>query len=386
MVKVKNKDLEKHIHNAIHPTFAGKEKHLGMPEFDDSGPALSFYEFWSTKFFYIPVAIHLAYLCLRHTGLTLPTIANPLFPMGGYVGESKKDIFKQFNEEISEFTVSFTHIERSDDLDFDVKDLLAKMKSAGIDFPAVIKPDVGCRGVGVQLLRDKEAVREYLSAFPIGGLLVVQELVPYEGEAGIFYIREPDADSGRIFSITLKYFPYVVGDGVSSLRQLIENDRRAGQIKHVYLRRHESILDDVIPEGQNFRLAFTGSHSRGTIFRNGNEYITDAMLKRFDMLSHNIPEFYFGRFDVRFSDYRELQKGRGFKIVEINGAGAEATHIWDRRTGLFSAYGVLFEQNSLLFRIAAKNRKRGFRASSVWGLLKAYLLEKRLTRGYPHTE
>ncbi len=383
---VKDKNLEKHIHNAIHPTFAGKERHLGMPAFDDSGPALSFYEFWSTKLFYIPVAFHLAYLCLRHRGLTLPTVANPLFPMGGYVGESKKDIFKQFTDEISEWTVKFTHIERSADLDFDVADLLKRMKSAGIDFPAVIKPDVGCRGVGVQLLRDEAAIRDYLSGFPVGGLLVVQELVPYEGEAGIFYIREPDADSGRIFSITLKYFPYVVGDGKSSLRDLIENDKRAGQIKHVYMRRHESILDDVIPSGQNFRLAFTGSHSRGTIFRNGNEYITSGMLSSFDKLSHHIPEFYFGRFDVRFSDYRELQEGRGFKIVEINGAGAEATHIWDRRTSLFSAYRTLFEQNSLLFRIAAKNRRRGFKPSSVLGLLKAYLLEKRLTKGYPHTE
>jgi hypothetical protein len=94
-----------------------------------------------------------------------------------------------------------------------------------------------------------------------------------KGEAGVFYVRLPGEKSGFIFSLTLKYFPYVTGDGKTTLGKLIENDWRAGLIKDVYLKRHEKRLDDVIPKIQNFRLAFTGSHSRGTIFRNGNSFI-----------------------------------------------------------------------------------------------------------------
>jgi hypothetical protein len=61
------------------------------------------------------------------------------------------------------------------------------------------------------------------------------------------------------------------------------------------------------------------------------------MREAFDRISYDIPEFYFGRFDVRFSDFQELQQGGGFKIVEINGAGGEANHIWDRKTPILQA-------------------------------------------------
>src|SRR3546814_17353817 len=51
---------------------------------------------------------------------------------------------------------------------------------------------------------------------------LLQELVPWEGEAGIFYVRRPGQKRGEVFSMTLKYAPYVLGDGVRSLRQLID--------------------------------------------------------------------------------------------------------------------------------------------------------------------
>ncbi|MEO1083738.1 MAG: D-alanine--D-alanine ligase, partial [Acidobacteriota bacterium] len=116
------------------------------------------------------------------------------------------------------------------------------------------------------------------------------------------------------------------------------DDPRAGRIAHVYLPRHRDRLDRVIPRGRAFRLAFAGSHSRGTIFRDGGHYITPEMTAAFDKIADDIPEFYFGRFDVRFDKLEDLRAGRDFRIVEINGAGGEATHIWDRRTPILRAY------------------------------------------------
>jgi hypothetical protein len=54
----------------------------GMPPFVGDQAPLSFYEFWPPKLFYIPIAFTWAVLALRHRGLTLPTVANPLFPDG----------------------------------------------------------------------------------------------------------------------------------------------------------------------------------------------------------------------------------------------------------------------------------------------------------------
>src|SRR3546814_10483150 len=79
----------------------------------------------------------------------------------------------------------------------------------------------------------------YASAFPDDAAYLLQELVPWEGEAGIFYVRRPGQKRGEVFSMTLKYAPYVLGDGVRSLRQLIQDDPRASQIAHIYFARQD---------------------------------------------------------------------------------------------------------------------------------------------------
>jgi len=375
--------------NAIAATYPDKPRHQGMPPFDPSGPPLSFYEFWPPRLFYIPICIQWILLSIRYGSATLPSVANPLFPLGGLVGESKEMILSQVGGNsaglVARFA-AFTRGRNGADAKSDGEKAETMMREKDIVYPAVAKPDIGCRGVGVQIVRGTDELLAYLQNFPLGGRVLLQELVPYEGEAGVFYVRPPNEAHGIIFSLTLKYFPYVQGDGQSSLRELIERDRRAGLIKHVYLERHQKQLDTIIPADQNFRLAFTGSHSRGTIFRNGNGYITDEMVATFDRISRQIPEFYFGRFDVRFPDYKEFQKGRCFKIVEINGAGGEATHIWDRKTPILAAYRTLMKQFSYLFKIGAHNRRRGFKPASPIELWRAYRTEKRLTPLYPSTE
>lgn len=76
-------------------------------------------------------------------------------------------------------------------------------------------------------------------------------------------------------------------------------------------------------------------------------------------MAKTIPEFYFGRFDDRFPHFAALQNGTDFTIVEMNGAGAEATCIWDSKTSLSEAYRKLIHQFRILFEIGSLNRDRG---------------------------
>src|SRR5690349_23559668 len=46
----------------------------------------------------------------------------------------------------------------------------------------------------------------------------------------IFYYRFPQEETGHIFAITRKRFPFVVGDGRLTVRELIESDPRASFI------------------------------------------------------------------------------------------------------------------------------------------------------------
>lgn len=262
----------------------------------------------------------------------------------------------------------------------------AALERNHLNFPLVSKPDIGCRGAGVRPIADSDALERYLSDFPERETLILQRMVDVVGEAGVFYVREPGARQGRIISLTLKYFPHIVGDGISTLRDLILADPRASRIAHIYLNRFESELDAIVPIGATKRLVFSGSHSKGAIFKNGNQWITEAMRARFDAIADGIDGFHFGRFDIRFADFEAFRAGRDFAIIEINGAGAESTHIWDSATSLFEAWSALFLQFRLLFRIGAMNRKRGFKPDSWKMFLNRWLRERRLRDRYPSTE
>lgn len=364
--------------------------HQGMPPLDEDGPPLSFFEFWPMWAFYPPVMAYAAWQMLRHRSILLPTAANPSFPGGGFYGESKAEILALAVQHVPAWVAPFVRIDRpatpAADLAAERDAALQTLARAGLSLPVVAKPDLGCRGAGVKLIRTADQLLAYLQGFPAGASLLLQRLVASEGEAGIFYCREPGQPRGRVVSITLKYFPHVIGDGRRSLRTLIEDDPRAGRLAHLYLKRHVARLDSVPAAGEAIRLAFAGSHSRGAIFRDGTHLVTPEMEARFDAIAQALPEFHFGRFDVRFDRFADVQQGRGFTILEINGAGAESTHIWDRRTSLLKAWRDLMRQYRWLFAIGAANRARGFQPMRWRDFIAAYRREKALTPQYPATD
>lgn len=379
------------------PVAAAVAPHHGMPPLETDGPALSYFEFWPMWAFYPPVLLYGAWLMLRHRGALLPTVANPSFPGGGFYGESKAEILALAVRHVPDWVAPFIRLQRPGSAEADVSAAqadvsaecdaaLSALAAADLSLPVVAKPDLGCRGAGVRLVRTHADLLAYISGFPRGAAFLLQRLVPHEGEAGIFYCRRPGEPRGRVVSITLKYFPHVTGDGQRTLRELILADPRAGRLSHLYLNRHAARLDSVPRAGESIRLAFAGSHSRGAIFRNGTHLVTDAMEARFDAIAQALPEFHFGRFDVRFEDFDDVQRGEGFTILEVNGAGAESTHIWDRRTGLLQAWRDLLRQYRWLFEIGAANRARGFRPMSLAAFVRDYRREKRLTPQYPTTD
>jgi len=363
---------------------------LPMPPLDTSGRPVSFFEFWPPWLFYAPFALWWTLLAIRYRSATLITAANPSIRAGGLVGESKIELFEQLQQPVRDWVAPWAAVRRSGEggqtVEADVRCARAAMAARGLEFPVVTKPDMGCRGAGVRVARSEDDLRAYIEAFPAGATFIVQALVDAEGEAGVFWIRHPGQPRGEIFSLTLKYFPYVEGDGRRTLRELIEADPRAGCVAHLYLPRLEGELERVLAPGERRRLTFSGSHCRGAIFRDGEAWITEALRARFAALTEGIPEFWFGRFDVRFESFEAFRQGEDFRIVEINGAGSEATAIWDRNMPLWRAWGILNRQLAHAFAIGAANRRRGFRPCGPRRLLALRRRERELTERYPLTE
>ena len=361
----------------------------GMPDLVSGSKPLSYFEFWPGWLFYFPMKIYAAFLALRYGGLTLPTITNPHFDVGGFVGESKSQILDQVPAEISDAFCTHVTIQKIGNSNEQIQQALVQAQKLitkeGIDYPFVAKPNIGARGAGVQIIYKTSDLETYIEEFPEGETIILQELADYPFEAGLFYIRKPGEEHGHITSLTLKFFPYVTGDGKSTLRELIENDDRAGKIAHIYLQRHQDNLDMVLADQEQYRIAFAGSHSRGTIFKNGQDIITEEMDKKWDSFCKHIPEFYFGRFDIRFNKIEDLQNCTNIKIIEINGAGAEATHIWDSNTKLRTAYKTLMQQYKSMFEIGAINKKRGFSPIPLKELIRLIRHNDQVTKEYPHT-
>ncbi len=235
----------------------------------------------------------------------------------------------------------------------------------------------------MRVVADEAELAAWLQAFPSGERAILQTLLTEEGEAGLFYIREPGAPAGRVTSITLKYAPEVVGDGVATLETLIRRDQRAGRLAHLYLPRLAGRLEEVPPSGERVRLVFTGNHVKGAIFRDGCDHATPALAAAVERVASAIPDFHFGRLDVRFRSIAGLRRGEGFRIIEINGAGSEATHVWDPDMTLRRAWAAELAHFGAAWRIGAANRARGARTTSVFELWRLWRRHKRLMARYP---
>ncbi|MBN8899550.1 MAG: D-alanine--D-alanine ligase [Rhodospirillales bacterium] len=344
---------------------------------------LSYFEFWPDWLFYTPVVAHWIGLGLWYGDMSLPTAANPRIPTGGLCGESKLDILDQVSPEARDLIAPSTGIvTHAWSGDADVAAAEAAMAKAGLAWPVVVKPDIGCNGTGVRLLQNAGDLRRYVNAFPRNTRLVLQKFVPAPLEAGLFYVRLPGEAQGRVTSITLKHAPSVIGDGRSTLHQLILADARAGKVAHLYLERLRHRLHEVPPQGETVRLVFVGNHCKGSIFEDGRHLATPSLTEAVERLARAIPDFHFGRIDVRFDSVPSLVLG-DFTVIEINGTGSDATHIWDRRTTLREAWRAQFFHYGAAFRIGAANRARGARPSGLRAMWRHWRLQKRLMAAYP---
>lgn len=359
----------------------------GMPPLDLSGRTTSYFEFWPMWLMYIPVVLQWLLLSVWYRSLTLPLIANPAVPLSGMVGVQKSAVFDAAGAVARDWILpwriySLTNAPIQDQ----AQEVVALIDDAGFEFPVVGKPNIGCRGAGVKLLRNRTELQAYLSEFPIGGEIQFQRLSEWDAEAGVFYVRRPHAERGEITSLTLKYTPYVVGDGYSTLAELVAADARAGELLHLYKERHKACWTSVIPAGEPYRLVFSASHCRGAVFRDAGDLVSEGMLAAFDQIFADIPGYHYGRLDIKFKDLQSLQSGKDFHIIEINGASSESINIWDRDASLGQALRTLLQQYHTLFKLGAANRALGHKPPGLKALYSAWRFESQLVKQYPNND
>jgi hypothetical protein len=255
------------------------------------------------------------------------------------------------------------------------------LKEGALSYPIILKPDVGQRGNGFKVIRSPDAAEDYLSEVSLP--IVVQRYIRGPHEAGIFYYRLPGESRGHILAITEKLFPVVIGDGWSTLEELILNDQRASIIAETYLHRFEKERSRILKTGEHVRLVEAGNHAQGCIFKDGIHLWSKELETCIDTISRQINGFFIGRYDLRYSDPKLLRSGQSFQILELNGASAEATSAYDASKSLIQAYALLFKQWDLVFQIGFRNRALGHKPESVFKILSGWSDYRQSSQCYP---
>ncbi len=335
------------------------------------------YEFWPPQVFYIPIVLYILWLGLRYRHPTLFTAANPAMPAGGFVGESKAEILTRLSAVCPELVCRITQLPEHTDYKTRLHTAREFMARHGLTYPVVAKPERGERGRSVQIIRNpselEKVCREMNESF------LVQEFAPGE-EFGVFYMRKPSEQSGRIFGITRKSFPTIVGDGHSTVEELILRHKRAVCMAPTFLAAWKEHIFDVLPAGEERKLVEVGNHCRGAVFLDGGDLASDALLNVLDRVADGCPGYQFGRFDIIVPRAEDLKTAENLKIIELNGVTSEATNIYDPGYSIWKAYGVLFRQWKWAFEIGAEEQARGHRPASVsalWHVIRTHQLEPR---------
>ncbi|GMN10520.1 D-alanine--D-alanine ligase [Croceitalea sp. MTPC9] len=312
---------------------------------------LTHWEYWPLWAIYYPLFPVWVFLSIKARSFFFFNAANPSMKNGGMAMESKNDIYNLIPNEYIPKTIL---IERETALE----DIEKQIASSKINFPFIAKPDIGMKAYGVDKIHDLEDLQLYIDRTPTNFL--VQELIPYAKEVGIFYVRIPGEKSGKITGIVAKEFLSVIGDGKRSILELIKNNPRSHFQLYALTKKFGSKLDQVLKEGEEFILVPYGSHTRGAKFIDKSAETNPSLEKIIDAICMRMPEFYYGRLDVLYDNFQDLSQGQKFKIIEINGAGGEATHIYDPKHSLFFAWKEIFKHWNYLCKISIINHKRGY--------------------------
>jgi len=313
---------------------------------------ITHWEAWPFKLLYAPIAPVWLWYIIRSGSVWFFTPSNPKLTFGGMEGEPKKEMYDLLPPEL--YPATFNVMPRQD-----IDSILATLKQYGIDYPFIVKPEVGGQGILFRKIDDLEALKHYHSKVPVE--YIVQRMVHYPVEVSIFYIRHPNQEKGIITGFLHKIPLQVVGDGKLTLEELImqhpKGNKRLGELHS----KHKDNWDKMLPDGQRYILSYAANHNRGAHFVDLKEQIDDGLVAIFDKISHGINDFFYGRYDIMCQSVADLKNGEQFTILEYNGCGAEPNHFYDTGYTLFGAYREILRHWKALFQISRYNRRQGIK-------------------------
>jgi hypothetical protein len=304
------------------------------------------WEYWPTNLIYGPVGWYWLWLGIKARSFYFMNAANPGIHTGGFVMESKKDVYALLPERLYPRTLYVTKKE-------EFPAVLEQVALKEISFPCIVKPDIGMQGLGVKKISDRQELASYHQHMPLPYL--IQSYVAYPNEAGIFYHRLPNEKRGKISGVVLKEFATITGNGIDTIETLVHQNRRYSLYLDPIAHELGAKIHWIPPNGETIQLLHYGNHARGSKFVDGTHQVNPALQNLLDEICTQIPGFYFGRLDIKYNSLEELSAGKNFSIIELNGSGSSPTHIYDPSHSIVFAWKEIMKHWRLIYQIASYN-------------------------------
>ena len=321
---------------------------------------LTHWETWHHHAKYIPISPVWIWYIIRSGTPWFFTPSNPTLTFGGFEGEGKKEMYEQLPPGSYPHTtyiqprIPFEEVER-------------QIAAAGFVYPFIVKPNVGMMGFMFRKISNPAQLKQYHNTIHIE--YVVQELVDYDVEVGLFYYRMPNQVKGTVSGVIKKDAPVITGDGKNTIGNLMKRKESLRFRIDEMLLKHSAVLDNVLAAGEKYNLSYASNRSQGGSFSNIDNEVDEDLRKLADSFSSHSGKFYYGRYDIKCTSMEDLKAGKNFSILEFNGAGAGIQHIYGKNYSLLKVISIILSHWKMLFQISRQNHKNGV---PYWGLMKGW--------------
>lgn len=324
------------------------------------------FEYWPITFANAPVFLCYLYYIIRTRQVAFFRYTNPGVLFGGAFGVSKMEMLKDIPQELLPKTILLKK-----GMSFDK--VLEELNDNTLDFPVIVKPDVGERGFFVKKIESSIELEKTFHSLPCD--MIAQEFLSQPEEYTLSFHHYPgDPSSFTITSVCKKQFLKISGDGKHSIRELMEMTPRY----FLQLDRFEKLkvvwLNTILKDGEEFYPEPIGNHSRGTMFLDARHLITDELIQKYKNICLDLTGIFLGRFDLKAHSEADFRNSN-VKIMELNGVFGEPVHMYDPEYTALKAYKDIFTQWRHIYKISRINfkiRKDGFPWQDQWRILFNY--------------
>ncbi len=286
---------------------------------------------------------------------------------GGLLDDPKSDVYNKLNPSMipnSRLVNSFASF----------NELLEKGK---IQFPLILKPDIGLKGLGVYQVTNIDDVKDYFSNIVEQNILV-QEFVNYEKEFSLLFYHMPDSSEYAISSVVEKKYPSFIANGVDTIRKHLESDDNPFLNRKTAKVHLADQLDYIPAKGKVINFHKIGNYSQGSKFFALNEVPKD-LENRARKYFENMTGVHFFRVDFKAPSIHDFAM-KDCKILEINGVKSEPLHIYDPSIKWSQKIADIRRHWKIIHRIVKLNKRRGMKFPRFRDAVKHFLRLKRLVK------